>query len=536
MLMALGHQHGKTLCLDDIKNSLNTDSFWTSYTVGYSPGDGHCFLHSVKSSLKSQWGIEVSIDILLRLIRHETIINRIDFIPVINGNNVYNLTKGLSDYTERKIYDSWYGDIVLTITANALDTKLIVIEKLENCFRCYSVGKNAHNATCLPLLLFKCGKHNDGLVSMHGRDYFCLGNEHVMRGSVCTADAHNADGAFHDVTKTFNSYDTSCNGQSKQNSDTDSCSYNNDLLTQCRIASAHGATCETEICDRSPEDTLGTKVNESSSSKQRVHMLSWNINWLTNDKLSDDILGNFFTKLDIILLTETWTSDNAEIELKDFTFYNCPRKYRHPNAKRDSVGIGIFVRDHIKHGVVIWRNTEDVVAWIQLKAEYFGLKRDLYVANIYMVPQGSVHVRDDIFSLLYGDLAQLPPESHVLLCGDYNAHTNVLPDYDIENFHDSEGDLMELLPHDVHKLHDDIYKLYATERLERFSRDCRPPNVQGLQLIDFCKDTGVLIMNGRLVEDKDWWLHAFGGRWRWCCWLYYWFPWNVWYDTWIWSR
>ena len=286
------------------------------------------------------------------------------------------------------------------------------------------------------------------------------------RGSVCTADAHNADGAFHDVTKTFSSYDTSSNGQSKQNSDTDSCSYNNDLLIQCRIASAHAATCQTEICGISPEDTLGTKVNESSSNKQRVYMLSWNIKGLTNDKLSDDILGNFFKKLDIILLTETWTSDNAEIELKGFTFYNYPRKYRHPNAKRDSGGIGIFVRDDIKHGVVIWRNTEDVVTWIQLKAEYFGLKRDLYVANIHMVPQGSVHVRDEIFSLLYGDLAQLPPESHVLLCGDYNAHTNVLPDYDIENFHGSEGGLMELLPHDVHQLHDDIYKLYATGRLD----------------------------------------------------------------------
>ena len=116
-------------------------------------------------------------------------------------------------------------------------------------------------------------------------------------------------------------------------SDTDSCSYNNDLLTQCRIARAHGATCQTEICDRSPEDTLGTKVNES---------------------------------------------------LKGFTFYNYPRKYRHPNAKRDSSGISIFVRDDIKHGVVIWRNTEDVVAWIELKAKYFGLKRDLYVANIYI--------------------------------------------------------------------------------------------------------------------------------------------------------
>ena len=178
-----------------------------------------------------------------------------------------------------------------------------------------------------------------------------------MRGSVCAADAHNADGAFHDVTKTFSSYDTSSNGQSKQNSDTDSCSYNNDLLTQCRIARAHDVTCQTEICDSSPEDTLGTKVNKSSSNKQHVYMLSWNINGLTNDKLSDDIPGNFFKKLDIILLTETWTSDNAEIELKGFTFYNYPRKYRHPNDKRDSGGIGIFVRNDIKHGVVIWSNT-----------------------------------------------------------------------------------------------------------------------------------------------------------------------------------
>ena len=94
-----------------------------------------------------------------------------------------------------------------------------------------------------------------------------------MRGSVCSADAHNADGAFHDVTKTSSSYDTSSCGQSKQNSDTYSCSYNNVLLTQCRVASAHGATCQTESCDRSRDVTLGTKVNESSSNKQRVYVI-----------------------------------------------------------------------------------------------------------------------------------------------------------------------------------------------------------------------------------------------------------------------
>ena len=140
--------------------------------------------------------------------------------------------------------------------------------------------------------------------------------------------------------------------------------------------------------------------------------------------------------------------------------------------------------------------------WIKLDATYFGLEKDLYVGNIYMVPQGSVHMRDDVFSVLYKEIALLNNESNVILCGDYNAHTGVLPDYDIETLHGSEGDLVNLLPNDVHRHYDDIYKLHITGRLKRYSKDSRPPDAQGLQLIDFCKDTGLLIMNGRIGHDK----------------------------------
>ena len=59
--------------------------------------------------------------------------------------------KGLNDNTERKIYDSWYGDIVPTITANALNIHLIVIAKLENVFNCISFAKNANYSGCFPL-------------------------------------------------------------------------------------------------------------------------------------------------------------------------------------------------------------------------------------------------------------------------------------------------------------------------------------------------------------------------------------------------
>ena len=86
----------------------------------------------------------------------------------------------------------------------------------------------------MPIMLHACRYFYSNVVNIMTDWFLCMVgiiSALETRGSVCTADAHNADCAFHDVTKTFSSYDTSSNGQSKQNSDTDSCSYNNDLLT-----------------------------------------------------------------------------------------------------------------------------------------------------------------------------------------------------------------------------------------------------------------------------------------------------------------
>ena len=111
-------------------------------------------------------------------------------------------------------------------------------------------------------------------------------------------------------------------------------------------------------------------------------------------------------------------------------------------------------------------------------------------------------MREDVFALLYEDVAHIPSHANVLLCGDYNAHTNTLPDYDIENRVGSDGNLVNLLPEDVLKSRDDLCKLYTTVRLIRYSKDTRPATTQGMSLIEFCNDTGLLIMNGRIGSDK----------------------------------
>ena len=113
-----------------------------------------------------------------------------------------------------------------------------------------------------------------------------------------------------------------------------------------------------------------------------------------------------------------------------------------------------------------------VIAWLTLKSDYFGFKNDSHAANIYVVAQVSVHMIEDVFALLYENVAHIPSHANVLLCSDYDAHTNT--HYHIENRIGSDGNLVNLLPEDVLKSSDDFCKLYTTGRLIRYSKDTRP--------------------------------------------------------------
>ena len=111
-------------------------------------------------------------------------------------------------------------------------------------------------------------------------------------------------------------------------------------------------------------------------------------------------------------------------------------------------------------------------------------------------------MREDVFALSYEDVTHIPSHANVLLCDDYNAHTNTLPGYDIGNRVGSDENLVNLLPDDVLKSRDYLCMLYTTGRLIRYSKVTRPANIQGMNLVEFCKDTGLLIMNGRIGSDK----------------------------------
>ena len=204
--------------------------------------------------------------------------------------------------------------------------------------------------------------------------------------------------------------------------------------------------------------------DKSVDKKENISILAWNINGLSQDKSNDAILGLLLKRHDIISLNETWAANNNEYQLEGFTYYNYPSKSKHLKSKRESGGLGIFIRHDIHKGVSLWSHTDNIVAWIILKKTFFGFRNDVYLANIYIVPEGSTYLKHDEFNLLYEEILNVADNSEVLLCGDYNARTGVKLEFDV-HFSGCNGDLNDLLPPDDGGVYYMIESMHRNRRL-----------------------------------------------------------------------
>ena len=191
--------------------------------------------------------------------------------------------KGLYDYIERKVYNSWFGDIVPTFTANALDIDIIVIEKRNNGFECYSVGKIANNPNSIPLLLLKIGQHYDGLANMRNQGYGRHVVEYVTSGNACTVDEQTGlatDDVYDDISPTYRA--PSCQLQQMPTSNYDVI---HESTTHSHVYNRNAHSLQIGHCDiYSPDVMLCEKSPVPSYSGHCLKFISWNINGLTDEK------------------------------------------------------------------------------------------------------------------------------------------------------------------------------------------------------------------------------------------------------------
>ena len=154
-------------------------------------------------------------------------------------------------------------------------------------------------------------------------------------------------------------------------------------------------------------DSMASNLN--GSTRESVRVLSMNVCGLSDWKPADDILRSHFKQYDIILLQETWSAEGDEFYLEGYELHNFLRKYRHKLSVRNSGGLGIFISERLVKGIRISKLHDDISVWLNMEKYIFVLANDLYIANVYVVPENSVHLCHDAFDMLREDLCSFPP-------------------------------------------------------------------------------------------------------------------------------
>ena len=86
-----------------------------------------------------------------------------------------------------------------------------------------------------------------------------------------------------------------------------------------------------------------------------------------------------------MFLFKTWTNRNSNIDINGYVSHNFYRKYQTRRARRCSGGVAVYIKDMLKNGVSIVRNSNDTVIWLKLDKVFFPYaKRYLYLWYVYL--------------------------------------------------------------------------------------------------------------------------------------------------------
>ena len=157
--------------------------------------------------------------------------------------------------------------------------------------------------------------------------------------------------------------------------------------------------------------------------------MSWNIQDSVGDSTNKFEISEFLKHInenDIICLQET----KSEIKLDGFISYNSTRK------SSRSGGVCILAKNCLRKGIthIPSPESDDVVA-IKFDKYFFRMEFDMYLVCFYISPNASSFAKRNpdytanTFDALNTLSHRLLKKGELILCGDANARTGVLPDY-----------------------------------------------------------------------------------------------------------
>ena len=242
------------------------------------------------------------------------------------------------------------------------------------------------------------------------------------------------------------------------------------------------------------------KHGQTQPGKTQLNILTLNVCGL-NSKLQIPEFISLIQNHDIICLQETKLDDtDTFIELPGYKVFchnrECISRYR-------SGGIALCVKDELLPYVKIDQTKNSkLILFFTISHEIYkseNQNEDLTCGIVYIPPQGSKYSSDDPYLEIQQELFRYCLDSkHVLLMGDFNSRVKNLPDFvQIDKY---MCDVYGL--HDLYEENTNILNILEVNNisLNRHSAD-NSVNSYGYNLLEFCKNNNIFILNGRFEND-----------------------------------
>lgn len=219
-----------------------------------------------------------------------------------------------------------------------------------------------------------------------------------------------------------------------------------------------------------------------------LNVSHWNIQGFTQNKFKDLVEA---CSPQVISLVETWSGEN--IIVKHYSCFSANRKMSRNG--RYYGGVSLFVSD-------VFLSSNDV---IRLKSESCNLvwvrisrgKRSHVFCSVYIPPESSSFSDEDTWEIFQKELhiflTKFPADGFILL-GDFNAYTGELQEPWSCQFEDHTHS---------ESRRDGMGDEEMDEIPPRTSKDHRRKNRWGSKLLEICGKENLIIVNGRIGEDKE---------------------------------
>ena len=211
-----------------------------------------------------------------------------------------------------------------------------------------------------------------------------------------------------------------------------------------------------------------------------------------------------FDNHDLVCITETWAQDCHDLDVDGFSCFNLNRTEIKKRSVRGSGGIAIYIKNKYVTNDTMVTKYDDNYIWEKLNKHVFNIDKDLSICLCYIPPQGTSRQglnEANVYNKLLENIVQLQQttdnDAHFLILGDMNSRVGQEFDF-VDNDNSDYLDLPDEYQND--------------DYLTRKSQD-QSTNANGLLLLQFLKQTGLRIVNGRVGEDKTIGAFTFcGGR------------------------